>query len=302
MIAGVRPSLNAGRTTIHVAPAQPRFRPHLRSAARRTRPVAAGKPGSAVDSVMRSAATMDTISLEEVASTAALMNRIDTKFLLPIGLVAPLLANCAEQYRVVEVNGVQLCGYRTVYFDTPDLAFYQAHHSGRATRRKVRVRTYTETNQSFLEVKLKTNKDRTIKRRVHLTAGQEHPLEQLGNPSFAEVAGGIDPASLKESVSVACTRITLAGQHTAERVTIDLRIAFSNGASAACFPAVAIAEIKQDRCGGSHFLQLMKQLGVRPGSISKYCLGVMSTHEAVKQNRFKHILHQIHRISDVSLP
>ena len=81
------------------------------------------------------------VTLEEM-SGIRLMNRTDTKYLLPLETLAVLLYYAAADYRVQEVAGERNIVYHTVYLDTVDKAMYRAHQNGRAVREKIRVRTY----------------------------------------------------------------------------------------------------------------------------------------------------------------
>ncbi len=82
-------------------------------------------------------------------------------------------------------------------------------------------------------------------------------------------------------------RITLVGRYTPERITLDLDLSFGDGERRREYGDLAIAEVKQDARQPSAFLDLMKQQGVRSGSISKYCLGMVSLDGTIKHNRFK---------------
>jgi hypothetical protein len=60
-----------------------------------------------------------------------------------------------------------------------------------------------------------------------------------------------------------------------------------------------IAEIKQARLGPrSPFTHQLKQIGVRPGGFSKYCIGSTLLNPTLKQNRFKPNLLQIASLGD----
>src|SRR5689334_9364519 len=96
----------------------------------------------------------DSISLEELG-TAALMDRIDRKFLVPAAALPVVLRALSPHCRILDVNGQKLFHYRTRYYDTPELALYNAHHAGRARRYKVRVRSYNGSDTGYLEVKLR---------------------------------------------------------------------------------------------------------------------------------------------------
>src|SRR5688572_21631208 len=67
------------------------------------------------------------VPLEETRS-AALLDRTDTKYILPVERISEVLAGCASTYQVVEVSGNRLCRYSTLYFDSDDLVFYRQHH------------------------------------------------------------------------------------------------------------------------------------------------------------------------------
>jgi hypothetical protein len=268
---------------------------------------AAGAPPlpDPVRALVAAAAPLDGVSLAELG-TAALMERVDTKFLLPAALAPEAVRRCGAWYHALEVNGRRPCGYRTTYYDTADLALYHAHHAGRGTRRKVRVRTYLATGERYLEVKLRTNGGRTVKSRLRVPDGRAdvlaHPdarplLDPVLRPAGPSHAAR-SPGELREVVEVDYTRLTLVGRDGAERVTLDLLLAFATDDGAASFPGVAIAEVKQARHGRSCFLAAMRALGCRPVSISKYCLGVASLHDGAKKNHYKPLLHRIRTVAD----
>ena len=41
----------------------------------------------------------------------------------------PALASLTEHYRILEIDGVRLHRYGTLYFDTADSALYRQHHA-----------------------------------------------------------------------------------------------------------------------------------------------------------------------------
>ena len=60
------------------------------------------------------------ISLEEMDS-AALMNRVDTKFVFHQKYLPSFLGWLHESYRVLEINNYRSISYHSLYFDTPEL-------------------------------------------------------------------------------------------------------------------------------------------------------------------------------------
>ncbi len=131
-----------------------------------------------VDAIVDAAAQFQSISLADLGQSA-LMDRLDSKFIVPVADIPALLSGCAGRYRVLEVNGRRLCGYATTYYDTADLAFYRAHQTGRLPRRKVRVRDYVDTGARFLEEKVKNN--------LGLQLAFEHECSAFPNVAIVEV-------------------------------------------------------------------------------------------------------------------
>ncbi|HYN89599.1 MAG TPA: VTC domain-containing protein [Ardenticatenaceae bacterium] len=99
------------------------------------------------------------VQMDEVA----LLDRVDTKYVMRASELYHALPSLVEQYRVLDVEGSRLNRYQSLYFDSADLALYLRHHNGAQNRFKVRSRRYVESTRSFLEVKLNTNKVPTIK-------------------------------------------------------------------------------------------------------------------------------------------
>ena len=105
------------------------------------------------------------ISLSEMGGIK-LMNRTDTKFVTSIDKLMQLLQMAGDEYRVQEIDGKRNMSYATIYYDSKDYAFYNAHHDGHAGRQKVRVRSYVDSHLSFLEIKTKDNHGKTYKSRI----------------------------------------------------------------------------------------------------------------------------------------
>jgi hypothetical protein len=234
------------------------------------------------------------ISLGQMEAVA-LQNRTDTKYLLSGSQLERALRALAGQYRVLEIDGVRLNAYETLYFDTPDFALYMQHHAGKRNRYKVRSRRYVVTDQAFLEVKLKTNKDRTVKRRV-ATDG----LATACTPELARfVASAVaDPAeTLEPKLWNEYSRITLVSSTHPERLTIDLDLCFGRDGQRVALPGIAVAEVKQDGVDrGSGFIRQMHAAGIAPTSFSKYCIGVSLLYPHVKHNNFKPKLRLVQKL------
>lgn len=238
---------------------------------------------------MESLATFAPITLADLAGVA-LLDRIDTKYVLTLAQLAETLPALQSFYRVLEIDGRRRSSYRTLYFDTPDFALYNSHQGGRRVRYKVRSREYVGTPLTFFEVKRKTGDNHTSKERMatpglvtHLTA----PVAE-----FLHERVPLAPDSLEAKLWVDYTRITLAGRN--ERLTIDLDLHYSFDGEAVSLPGLVIAELKSaGRPQTSPFAQLMRQRLLRPHSFSKYCIGASLLYPWLKHNRFSRILRQL---------
>ena len=98
-------------------------------------------------------------------SNSSLMNRVDSKFLLPTSSLIDVINACQDDYSLLEINGLTKFIYENLYFDSPSLNLYHHHHNRKLNRFKVRHRHYADVGTSYLEVKFKNNKGRTIKNR-----------------------------------------------------------------------------------------------------------------------------------------
>ena len=235
------------------------------------------------------------ITLAEMDSVK-LMNRTDAKFLIPLGMFSLILSDLQPHYRILEVNGMRLADYETLYFDTESLQLYHEHQSGRLNRYKIRQRNYVQSNLIFTEVKFKNNKGRTIKTRVRQ---QQLPGETMEENvcGFLQRQTPFTATDLQPVLWVDYTRVTLVSRTTAERLTLDLNLTFRNEKTVKNYAPVVVAEVKQESLKHSFFLDLMKKYKLREGSISKYCLGIISLYNHVKHNRFKLKLNYLHKIA-----
>ena len=233
------------------------------------------------------------ITLEETDSVR-LMNRMDTKFMIGVEQLDHLLKNLGTNYRVLEVEGMRINRYKTLYYDTCDFLCYRQHHSGKRNRFKIRKREYVESHVSFLEYKEKTNKGRTIKSRIKLG----EVLDSLNERENAFIDERTHRhLNYEPKLWNSFGRITLVDTTAGERLTIDSDIAFEMGNRKAGVPELVIIEVKRDEnSGSSDVLRQLKHQLVRPESMSKYCLGVALLYPELKSNNFKQKLLKIEKI------
>lgn len=227
----------------------------------------------------------------------ALLDRQDTKYILSREHFLSLLPHLSEDYYALETANSKSTLYHTLYFDSKDLEFYDLHQRGKLNRIKIRFRKYVDSGITFLEIKLKNNKGRTVKHRKPV--GDIHEQLTTEDLDYIREASGID-RSLLPSVLTTFYRITLVHKKRAERLTLDYELCFEReGEEKVELPGLVIAELKQEIFDReSTFARLCKQLQIRPERISKYCLGVALLLENVKKNRIKAKLRRIAKLTD----
>ena len=250
----------------------------------------------AIDSAMDQ---FDTHCLKNL-DHSSLMDRVDSKFVVAAELLPYLLQESCRDYSLLSVDGIRQSGYLNVYFDTDGYSYYLMHHNGKLNRIKVRHRHYVDTGTAFLEIKVKTNKGRTIKSRREASLDANVAISE--HAEFLSEHGIYQSDKLLPSQIVNYQRICLSSERLGERVTMDTGANFvapDSGIKVA-LDDVVIIEVKQRRIDRqSPFYRLLRSLCVRPQSFSKYCAGVSLTMEnKVKTNRFRHDINKVAKVSN----
>lgn len=171
---------------------------------------------------------MPTLDLDRIAAVR-LMNRVDTKYLVDERRCMELLELAADQYYVQIIDDCRACRYATLYYDTPQWDMYHLHHNRRLTRQKIRTRTYVETGVTYLEVKNKSNKGRTHKRRMALDRSLfAAAATDTAAADFLRRETRYAPETLSPSLATRFVRVTLVNHAMTERLTIDFDLHFDN--------------------------------------------------------------------------
>lgn len=238
-----------------------------------------------------------TVSLQDIEGLN-IYKRLDKKYVMPIQKLGPLLLNLKDHYQVLEIKGVRISPYLTRYFDTPGYDFYLNHHNQRFNRHKVRVRTYLLNDQTFLEVKQKTNKGITRKSRI-----EAEPKNTLNTTDY-EYLESIIPLhtrNLVHSASNTFNRITLVSFVTKERITIDFNLSFFTGNKTTNLNHISIVEVKREKSNNfSPVVDLLKSFRVYPRGFSKYCMSIALHNTLLKQNSFKKNLLFLKKIESIN--
>lgn len=224
------------------------------------------------------------ITLSEM-DNVSLLSRVDTKFVFGLKIFKKILLDLKEHYFVLDVNGVRINAYRSLYFDTDDFRFYSEHHNGKTNRSKIRFREYVDSGLCFLEIKQKRNKGITDKSRVRVD-GIKESLNKEQKEFINNVLG--NDMEIKAKHWNKFNRITFVNKTIKERLTIDLNFNFEGNKKSGAIDNMIIAEVKQEKVNyASAFMRMIKKNGVRPFRISKYCIATASLYPELKQNNFK---------------
>ena len=224
------------------------------------------------------------ISLDEM-DDVKLMSRTDTKFAFKANKMPLLLQKLLPFYRVLAIDGELIHDYKSLYYDTDNRKFYLDHHNGMVNRNKIRFREYVGSKLTFLEIKRKNNKGKTIKKRMRVDAISNELSEKQQN-YIEKIIGRPMDVNAKQWINF--SRITFVHKTQKERMTMDVNLAFENENEKGDMKHIVIAEVKQERMSrSSDFMRIAKEMHILPIRISKYCLTTLALNPELKKNRFK---------------
>lgn len=262
--------------------------------------------------------TLTPITLAELNESAALMTRVDRKYLLVPGrhdgMLDVLHDLVAERGgRVLEVDERREFSYASLYFDSPDDASHRGAAHRRRRRFKVRLRCYVDAGERHLEVKTRGQRGTTVKERVPLALDapvvpdgaslprevQAYVAEQLTTTGIE----GVDVAALRHRLTSRYRRRTVL-LSDGVRLTLDTDLTWSAPAPA---PASAIqagtrvgtevgtkvaaaglvvVETKSPTGLRASADRALWDSGCRPVRFSKYATGRALTDPTVPANRW----------------
>jgi VTC domain len=236
------------------------------------------------------AACFEPISLAELNSRAALLCRLDNKYIVDLQTLDDLVDVLRKDFLILEIDERRVFNYETVYFDSPGLDNYRAHVQGRRRRFKVRSRRYVDSGLHVFEIKLKGRGGSTDKRQLRIAPDEHATLtqeaERFADGILREEYGHGLPAEMAPALGMTYRRVTLAAKDGSERVTWDFSLDFGD---AALSDRHAIVETKTPHGRGIADRALL-EFGVRPVSCSKYCAGIGLTRPDVRTNPWTRLL------------
>ncbi len=218
------------------------------------------------------------ISLGTLEERAALLRRVDTKYVIDRDLLRQVIDRLGDDHDVLEIGGERVFGYENVYFDTSQLRCFREHVESVKPRFKARTRHYVNTGQCVFEVKLKPIGGGTDKRQTDHPADAADALtseaESLLENALRETAI-TPPDALEPVLRTSFRRLTLAAREGDARLTADLdvRLTRMDDRSVRLRDDLILLETKSED-GHSPADQVLAALEAEVASLSKYRAGV----------------------------
>ena len=120
---------------------------------------------------------LERISLDDMNARAAMLTRVDRKYVVPTDCLDELLALMNPATQILEIGGKIEQRYASCYFDTPELHSFMDTAHKRRRRYKVRTRSYLDSELAFLEVKTRGPRGHTVKKRMAYDFAQAARME-----------------------------------------------------------------------------------------------------------------------------
>ncbi len=229
----------------------------------------------------------------------AFNERIDIKYFFSLKLLPWLISEIKDNYKILKVKDTIIQPYKTVYYDTPDLQLYLNHHNGKLNRFKLRKRLYLANNISFAEIKFKSNKGVTFKKRISTDTKLEDltPEDRL----FFTENTSILPENLQAQASNLFDRITLVSKSEKERITLDFNLKLYRNGYNSDLGNLVIAEVKKHKSEPITLMeQKLRSLGIKSSSFSKYCTAIAMLENKTKNNNFKIKIREYKKLNNES--
>lgn len=240
---------------------------------------------------MKELEQFSTVDLETLLSYA-LLDRWDTKFLLPIERLPEFIEVLKNDYKALEINNNKISVYRNDYLDTDERTLFHQHRIGKLPRYKIRYRHYINSRISFLEIKKKIINGKTVKQRWEISFLETNLHAQYLNEQNFPIA--TTAAQLHLSLSNAFQRIALVSQQLKERVSIDFDLRFSQHSREIAMPSHAVVEVKQLQLNEhSIVFKKLRSWNITPLQFSKYCIGTCLLNPQLPSSAFSMALKQI---------
>lgn len=228
---------------------------------------------------------LPSVGLEALNADAALLTRVDRKYLVPPQVVEQVIAELTPELAALEIDGRRASAYRSVYYDTPGLVSFMSAARGRPQRFKVRRRDYLDTGESLVEVKLRSARGGTVKHRRELAPSSE-VARMLAIEDFAASFPQVAPSAplLQATLVTSYRRTTLLC--ASARITIDADVRATDEAGRQVdYGTALIVETKSVGAAGAVDRALWAR-GFRPQRLSKYATSMAALDPALPSHRW----------------
>jgi hypothetical protein len=246
------------------------------------------------------------ISLEALNGKAAMLSRIDNKYVLDKTSLAAVMPDLTKHFEVLEIDGRRAFTYNTRYFDTSGYSAYYEHHQGLRKGFKVRVRRYVDAGLCYLELKVKGQRGMTEKHRMPYDeadlGGLTAEAKEFVSTIYSGHYGREFNYDLQRALDIQYRRITLVAKQGGERMTIDtdLRFCFA-GQKLELGTDRFIVETKSQR-GRGFADKSLQGIGSRSTKkCSKYCVGMAALGLVERHNRFLPTMRKLGLVSGSSV-
>jgi len=228
---------------------------------------------------------LEPIGLDALVQEADLQTRVDRKYLVVPEVIEKVINELSPSLKALEFVGTRHFRYQSVYFDTGDFRSFHEHLQGRRHRFKIRTRTYLDSGECQLEVKLKGGRSETVKSRLPYDPADALVLTSEGI-RFIEclIDEPLSTVDLRPVLTSNYTRSTLVDVEAQTRMTCDVALRWHTSTSSTDnLVRYVLVETKTSGPLSAADV-LLRTYGHRPMSISKYCLGVALLNSEVRAN------------------
>jgi hypothetical protein len=235
-------------------------------------------------------AALSPVTLDEVLALASLQTRVDRKYVMVPETFERLVDRLADDHRVLEIDGRRAFAYESTYFDDASRSSYLDAAHSRPSRYKVRTRTYVDSGECMLEVKRRSGRGETVKERVPYPPADSGLLTAAGRAFVATVVPSLAVDELRPVLRSTFERVTLVDRGAGARMTCDAGLVCSApDGGAVHLDGYVLLETKSPGPATPADRVLWGE-GVRPATISKFCVGIAALDPTLPANKWNRTL------------
>lgn len=246
--------------------------------------------------------SLQATNLDKLNEKSELLDRQEHKYIVPQTMLKLLLQQLSENFDILEHAGKRIFKYENIYFDDNYTSYWQ-HHQEKRKRFKIRTRHYVDTGVCYLEMKLKTCRYRTDKKRINYSVQDRFTINDEAkafiNKFYLKNYEKKFTFTLSPTLRITNNRITLVHKQGGERITIDFDMETSNGTNTWKLPEKVFILETKTATGNGICDKILRTQGIRPvKACSKYCIGLAQLGLVHKYNTFKPLLRTIQQVTN----